>query len=321
MRTDSESVSKPGRRPPNTVAMTRRVAFSRMDDLLASSPKPKPFLKWAGGKRKLLSEILPQLGSIRGAYFEPFLGAGAVLLGLDPRIPKFGNDINGELINTWLCIQRDPEGLLFELQKLDHSKEAFLEIRALDRKTGWLRTATPHQRAARTIYLNKTCFNGLYRVNSKGHFNVPFADYKNPRIVDEGNLRSVSTFLNTADERGGNPLFQCSDYEAFVEQAKSGDVVYFDPPYAPISKTASFVGYASGGFGEFKQLQLRDTAAKLINRGVRVLISNSDSELINDLYSSEYGFQKKRLSVARPIAAKPTSRGAVGELLILGLPQ
>jgi DNA adenine methylase len=281
----------------------------------------RPFLKWAGGKRKLLNYIIPRLGPLNGRYFEPFLGAGSVLLSLPTDLPKSGNDINGELINAWISVRDNPAALLETLRTFTNSREEFELVRNLDRDPNWKENTDSILRAARTIYLNKTCFNGLYRVNSRGEFNVPFGNYKSPRVADDETIFEVSRILNTRDRTGCTPVIANSNYKQFVESAKPGDVVYFDPPYAPLSETASFVAYSSGGFGQSDQVQLRDTAAALMERGVRVLISNSDTNLINDLYTPKYGFKKTRVEVARPIAAKTSSRKSVGELLIQGIPK
>jgi len=244
-----------------------------------------------------------------------------VFLTLPRDLPKSGNDINEELINAWSSVRDHPLALLEKLRTFTNSRDEFEIVRSLDRDPKWRENADPISRAARTIYLNKTCFNGLYRVNSRGEFNVPFANYKNPRLADDETILEVSAILNAKDKTGQTPVIANTDYTQFVETAKTGDVVYFDPPYAPLSETASFVGYASAGFGQRNQVQLRDAAAALVKRGVRVLISNSDTKLINELYTSDYGFKKNRIEVARPIAARTSSRKSVGELLIEGVPE
>ena len=282
---------------------------------------PRPFLKWAGGKRKLLPHILPRLGGISGTYFEPFLGAGATFLALEEHVPKIAGDINKELVTTWNAIKDNPEGVINCLRPLDNSKATFLRVRDFDRDPSWDLRSSPEEKAARTIFLNKTCFNGLYRVNSSGFFNVPYAALKNPRILDADNLQQVSAFLNALDRNQKTPAIENCSYVDLVAQASAGDVVYFDPPYAPLSSTSSFVGYDRQGFGDVDQLQLRNTCLELMDRGVRVLISNSNAQQIRDLYKPALGFRRTKISVSRLVAAAPSSRAPISELLIVGKPR
>lgn len=289
-------------------------------EILGPKIEPRPFLKWAGGKRSLVNVISHYLDQADGAYFEPFLGAGALFLTRNPRIRKYGNDINAELINTWVEIRDDPNGLLQELALLDNSKETYLRVRELDRLSGWPKDFSKSARAARTIFLNKTCFNGLYRVNSKGEFNVPFGNYKNPRFYDPEAILVVSEFLNAEDEHGGVATLTNLDFEEAVERSQRGDIVYFDPPYAPVSKSASFVSYSPGGFNESEQIRLRDLATKLADRGVGVVLSNSDTPIVRELYSPLNGFELTELTVGRAIAAQSNSRKPAKELIITRLP-
>lgn len=283
-------------------------------------PKPKPFLKWAGGKRALLDQILPELSLSGGSYFEPFLGAGAVLLALPRETPKFASDSNGELINAWSVVRDAPTELIRSLEGFDHSKATFLKVRALDRSPSWLANASNIERAARTIYLNRTCFNGLYRVNSKGQFNVPFGSYKRPDFVNNENIHAVSDFLGAREGQPAMVTFANTDFAEAVRKATTGDTVYFDPPYAPISETSSFVSYTSAGFGFSEQERLRDLSVELVRRGVRVLISNAHVESIEKLYSGLKGFSMRVVRAPRPIAASGKNRGSVGEFLISGMP-
>lgn len=285
------------------------------------APKPKPFLKWAGGKRALLSDILPEIFLTQGAYYEPFLGAGAVLLALPRERRKVANDLNSELINAWSVVRDSPSSLIQELEKLDHSKSTFLRVRALDRSPSWPTEFGNIERAARTIYLNKTCFNGLYRVNSKGHFNVPYGSYTKPDIVSTRNINAVSEFLSPVALPPPKVTFLNTDFENAVTTASEGDAVYFDPPYAPISSTSSFVSYTSAGFGFGEQERLRDLAVDLVRRGVRVLISNAHVESIEALYTGVKNFSMRTVSAPRAIAANGLKRVSVGELLISGVPK
>lgn len=281
---------------------------------------PRPFLKWAGGKRRLLSQIIPRLGHIEGTYFEPFLGAGAVFLSVSGDVPRVAGDINAELVNAWQMVRDEPDHLIQRLQEMKPDKQTFLEVRALDRSVGWPEELSDLDKAVRTIFLNLTAYNGMFRVNKRGEFNVPFAGRIDPR-VDVENLLRVSRVLNTRDRNGDLPVIEHSNYRETTQDASRGDVVYFDPPYAPISPTSAFVSYSKEGFGEVDQLELRDHSLALMTRGVRVLISNSDSELIRNLYKASDGFETIGLRVSRSVAASGKSRQPIQELLILGILQ
>lgn len=278
---------------------------------------PRPFLKWAGGKRRLLAHIVPQLGQIEGTYFEPFLGAGAVFLSIPTDVPRVAGDINAELINTWETVRDEPLLLIEKLREIKTDKETFLEKRALDRSAEWLEGSSNVDKAARTVYLNMTAYNGMFRVNSKGEFNVPFAGRSNPRVNEE-NLLRVSLSLNTMDKNHQFPVIKHSNYKDLIQEASRGDVVYLDPPYAPISSSSTFVSYSKEGFGEMDQIELRDNCIELMRRGVRVITSNSDSDLIRSLYSESDGFQIFGLQISRSVAASGKSRAPIQELLIVG---
>lgn len=291
-----------------------------MKELASAGGDLKPFLKWAGGKRRLVPKIKELLGQFQGAYFEPFLGAGAVLLAMPKDVDKIGNDINAELVNLWETVRDRPVELADTLSGFENSKDLYLQIRALDRLPFWPDEISPLARAARTLFLNKTCYNGLYRVNSKGEFNVPFGNYKNPALADEAHLLEVSSFLSSNPSGCGTTHFTNSDFEDVVGAAKAGDAVYFDPPYAPISETSSFVSYSKNGFNGTEQARLRNVAENLIRKGVRVVLSNSDTPAIRELYAKKRGFEISEIRVARPIAASASSRTDVGEVLIYGGP-
>lgn len=295
------SRSRAGKHAPEQTSF----AFKRID--LA-----RPFLKWAGGKRQLLPEIRKHFPLEVGTYFEPFVGAGAVLFDLQPPRAVI-NDANEELINCYEVIRSNPEKLirLARGHERNDSKEYFYELRSLDRKPG-LGSLPAEERAARVIYLNKTGFNGLYRVNRHGHFNVPYRHHaKTPQIVDPEVIRAVSRYLNGARVEMGS-----GDYAAAVDGARAGDFVYFDPPYDPVSQTSSFTGYAPGGFGEGEQRALKRLCDDLDERGCRVLLSNSDTALVRDLFRNRNRYALREVRARRSINSKGTRRGAVGELLI-----
>lgn len=278
--------------------------------------KPQPFLKWAGGKRALLPEIQSRIPDFRGKYIEPFLGAGALFLSQPKEQSKLVNDFNSDLIEVYLVIRDQPKELLEELRSHINSKEYFLEVRSWDRSPEFKNETTPIQRAARFIYLNKTCFNGLYRVNSKGFFNVPFGSYKKPDFINEQNINEVSRFLNFQLDDGYATEFLSGDYRQATAKAVLEDFVYLDPPYDPVSETSSFVAYQQSGFGRQDQVDLRDELIRLTNGGVPVLLSNSDTEFIENLYTVGDFFEIERVTVNRAISAKATTRGKIQEVLI-----
>ena len=272
--------------------------------------KPKPFVKWVGGKRQLLAQFRrlnlypPEKFDIRtGRYFEPFVGGGAVFFDLLPE-KGFLSDLNKELVITYNVIKNDVEGLIASLKKHKIDKEYFLNIRAKDSKA--LNDLTV---ASRFIFLNRTCFNGLYRVNSKGGFNVPYGKYTNPLICDESNLRKVSKSLQNIE-------IKHQDYKEVLKTAKKGDFVYFDPPYYPVSKTASFTSYTSEAFLDKEQIELRDTVLELNKRGCFVMLSNSDTSFINKIYSGLKGIRVNKVEAGRAINSKGSGRGKITEVLV-----
>ncbi|KKS53584.1 MAG: hypothetical protein UV61_C0025G0012 [Candidatus Gottesmanbacteria bacterium GW2011_GWB1_43_11] len=272
--------------------------------------KPKPFVKWVGGKRQLLAQFRrlnlypPEKFDIRtGRYFEPFVGGGAVFFDLLPE-KGFLSDLNKELVTTYNIIKNDVEGLIASLKKHKIDKEYFLNIRAKDSKA--LNDLTV---ASRFIFLNRTCFNGLYRVNSKGGFNVPYGKYTNPLICDESNLRKVSKSLQNIE-------IKHQDYKEVLKTAKKGDFVYFDPPYYPVSKTASFTSYTAEAFLDKEQIELRDTVLELNKRGCFVMLSNSDTPFINKIYSGLKGIRVNKVEAGRAINSKGSGRGKITEVLV-----
>ncbi|MGK7944074.1 MAG: DNA adenine methylase [Microcystaceae cyanobacterium] len=275
------------------------------------NPLAQPFLKWAGGKRQLLPVIKQYVPKKFNQYYEPFVGAGAVLFSLQPK-KSLINDTNGELINCYQVIKDNPEELIALCQehKEKNSKEYFYSLREQDRIDNFKDIINPLSRAARIIYLNKTCFNGLFRVNSSGQFNVPYGSYSNPVIADPAVIKSVSAYLNERDVEISNV-----DFAEAVSNAKKGAFIYFDPPYHPISDTSSFTGYSVNGFGEAEQVRLKELCDELTERGCQVLLSNSSASLIKEIYSDPK-YEIVDVKASRAINAVASRRGRINELLI-----
>lgn len=288
-------------------------------DIEVHDPLARPFLKWAGGKRSLLNEILPRIPEFSGRYIEPFLGAGAVLLAIPADVPKLANDFNSELISVYTSIRDSKEELLHELRKHRNNQEHFLRVRAWDRRDDYANRSTI-EKAARFIFLNKTCFNGLYRVNSNGEFNVPFGHYRNPEIFSRNHLQRISDLLNGIDIDGSKVAprvkFKSGDYRNLTSQARKGDFVYFDPPYDPLTSTASFVNYQKEGFTRVNQVELRDELVRLSKMSIPVLLSNSDTPFIRKIYREAGIFKIASIKARRAIGASAASRGMVSEVLI-----
>lgn len=269
-----------------------------------------PVVKWVGGKRQLLPEIKKYSPKKFNTYFEPFVGGGAVLFELQPK-QAVVNDINKELINVYSVIQNNVEELIEKLSDTDNfsnTSECYYKVRELDREPQKYNKLTGVDRAARILYLNKTCYNGLYRVNSMGEFNSPFGSYKNPNIANAVTLKAVNKYFNEA-----NIKFLNGDFEKTVKTAKKDDFVYFDPPYAPISKTSNFTGYNENGFGENEQIRLKELCDTLNKKRVKFLLSNSDCEFIRDLYKD---YNIVTIKAKRTINSNANNRGAISEVLI-----
>lgn len=276
--------------------------------------KPKPFVKWVGGKRQLLKQFKSQhlyppdeFNPITGRYFEPFVGGGAVFFDLLPK-QAFLSDLNNELVVTYNVIKNNVEELVISLKKHKISKKYFLNIRAKDPKK-----LSDIEVASRFIYLNRICFNGMYRVNSHGGFNVPYGKFTNPLICDDVNLRKISKALKYV-------LIKKQDYKEVLKKAKKGDFVYFDPPYYPINKTSNFTSYTKDVFLEKEQLELRDTFVELTKRGCFVMLSNSDTLFINTIYK-EIEIKNRLIRVnkvyaGRMINSDASKRGKITEVLI-----
>ncbi len=271
---------------------------------MSGSIVPRPFLKWAGGKTQLLGELTARLPSYFLVYHEPFVGGGALFFHLYRKgwIRRASiADINPELIDTFVAVRDCVEDVIERLATYPHDEEFYYALRAQDPWSMDLPT-----RAARMIYLNKTGYNGLYRVNKQGKFNVPFGRYKLPNYCDEENLRAVSAALQQVE-------ILCTSFETILERAKPGDFVYLDPPYAPRSSTANFTAYHTGGFDHDAQVKLGDVFRELTERGVNVMLSNSDVALIRSLYSD---FNISQVFANRAINSKASKRGRVTELII-----
>lgn len=270
-------------------------------------PTPRPFLKWAGGKGALLHELLPRVEQARpfSRYFEPFVGGGALFFELarQGKLPPEATlaDANPHLIETYQGVRDCPAEVIRLLQHHQnrHSRDYFYEIRAKNPEK------LP-EKAARIIYLNRTCFNGLYRENSRGRFNVPIGRYKNPRICDATNLNACSRTLTKVN-------LALQPFDMLCKNIQTGDFVYFDPPYHPLSKTASFTAYARCGFGEEKQRLLAHVFAKLAKKGAKLLLSNSMTDLVCELYA---GFTIEQVYAARSVNSNPNRRGKVPEALV-----
>ena len=263
-----------------------------------------PIVKWVGGKRQLMFELLKNMPKSYNRYFEPFIGGGALFFELQPE-NAYISDMNEELINLYSVVRDNVYELISDLNKHEISKEYFLEIRNLDR-TNEYKNLSNVQRASRFIYLNRTCFNGLYRVNSQGQFNVPFGNYKNPRIVDENNLLNCSELLK-------NTEIKCADFSEILTKVKKGDFVYFDPPYVPLNETSSFTSYTKDGFDMDMQFKLRDICDELDSMGVKFMLSNSDTKFVNELYSN---YEIKKVFASRAVNANAEGRGKITEVLV-----
>ena len=274
--------------------------------ITVTSPRlaPRPFLKWAGGKGRLIEQYQPYFPRRFRRYCEPFLGGGAIFFHLSDSCQQARlADLNEELVNVYACVQNEVEAVieLLERHRLNHCQTYYYAVRSQVTLT------SPTQRAARLIYLNKTCFNGLYRENSKGYFNVPMGRYKNPKICDAATLRLASQALQCTD-------IACEPFTDILEQAyQHDDFVYFDPPYHPISATSSFTGYSRYGFNAEDQARLQQTFACLADRGVQVMLSNSDCPFIRDLY---HDFHIHEIQASRAINSNAKRRGKISELLI-----
>lgn len=268
----------------------------------------QPFTKWTGGKRQLLPVIRELMPKTYNRYFEPFVGGGALFFDLAPKDAVI-NDFNAELINCYQQIKDNPQELI-EILKVHqeyNSKEYYLDLRSADRDER-IDIMSEVQRAARILYMLRVDFNGLYRVNSKNQFNVPYGRYKNPKIVDEELISAISVYLNN------NQLeIKTGDFEKAIVDVRTGDFVYFDPPYIPLSETSAFTSYTHEGFSFADQVRLRDAFKRLSDTGAYVMLSNSSSALVEELYKD---FNIHYVEATRTNGAKSSSRGKISEIIV-----
>ncbi len=279
----------------------------------AGEQRVAPFVKWAGGKTSLLPHLFPHVPLRLSNYFEPFLGGGALFFGICSRTTSFNahlSDTNNELIKAYSVIKESPEELIPLLSNFQSEYDSEVDKSAyFYRKREW-RPTDPIESAARLIFLNKTCYNGLYRVNSKGEFNVPFGRYKKPRIINSESIRSASHALAVTKAE-----LCTTSYKDALGSCRAGDFVYLDPPYQPPSKTSSFTDYTPDGFTEKDQEELAEEFVKLVDRGCTVLLSNSDTALTRKLYRD---FETKKVTANRPINSVGAGRKGYKELIVLG---
>lgn len=269
-----------------------------------------PFVKWAGGKTQLLDKLVALMPKQYNHYFEPFVGGGALLFRLDPREFTI-NDYNSELVQAYRCFSNpiDTEKLIERLKfhQENHSEEHYYEVRSMDKSPDFL-SLPSYERAARMIYLNKSCFNGLYRVNSKGFFNVPSGKKKNVVCYEGRNIHEITDFFKESKSEILN-----GDFEKAVSNAKKGDFVYFDPPYDTWENKDSFTSYAKSPFGKNEQKRLADCFKSLSNKGVYLMLSNHNTDFIRELYKD---FNIHVVEAKRMINSKADGRGDVEEVII-----
>ena len=268
----------------------------------------KPIVKWAGGKRQLLHEITPLIPDF-STYIEPFVGGGAVLLHLQPS-HAIVNDSNSELINMYRCVRDCTDELLVLLRNHEkhNSADYYYQVRAWDREPDYAQRPCV-ERAARILYLNKTCYNGLYRVNSSGYFNTPYGRYQHPQIVNEPALRQLADYLHR------DVTLLCGDYTQALRNLPRDSFVYLDPPYMPVNSTSSFTSYTQNGFTFDDQIRLKNECDRLAAQGIHFLQSNSDTPEIRELYSD---YEIVTVKAHRAVNSRADKRGKVNEVLIRG---
>lgn len=266
-----------------------------------------PVLKWAGGKRQLLNTLIPLLPEEYSIYCEPFFGGGALFFALQPHFACI-NDVNHDLMRVYSVIKNNVDALIERLRKFQNNKDHFYQVRRWDRNQNTYMLLSDIEKAARIIYLNRTCFNGLFRVNRLGEFNVPYGSYVNPNIVNEPLLRAVSGYLNEAE------IEICTgDYAEILNKLPENAFVYLDPPYDPVSETASFTSYVKGGFSREAQIKLRQYCDKLDERGIKFMLSNSATEFICKQYAK---YNIDIISARRLIGADASKRGETEEVIV-----
>ena len=292
----------------NTIAKNKVIK----DDVLARSSEiegaqavnmTRPLLKWAGGKTQLLGEILPKMPKKYGRFIEPFFGGGAVFFAVRPAGGIIA-DSNPELVNLYRSVAADVDGVMEQLRRYENTEEVFYAVRALDSAK-----LSNVEAAARTIFLNRTCFNGLYRVNKSGKFNVPFGRYKNPKIIDEDALKAASALLK-------NTTIICGDYKTVLkENAKTGDFIFLDPPYLPVSEYADFKRYTKEQFYEEDHVELAEEVKRLHELGCHVILTNSNHPLVHEQYRK---FSVEVVQTKRYISCN--GKGRTGEDVIVTVP-
>lgn len=266
-----------------------------------------PVLKWVGGKRQLIEAFSPLLPQRYTSYCEPFVGGGALLFHLQPKT-AYVNDINSDLMRVYTVIKDQVDELIEEIKTYKNESTFFYSVRDWDRDRQKYDSLSDVKKAARILYLNKTCYNGLYRVNNAGEFNSPFGNYRNPNIVNEPVLRAVSSYFNNS-----TVTFTSVDYTEVLSNVKKGTFVYLDPPYDPISETSNFTGYSRGGFSKEEQVRLRMCCDELDKRGIKFMLSNSATDFIKDQYSA---YNITEVHAKRVINSVGTKRGDVDEIVV-----
>lgn len=266
-----------------------------------------PVLKWVGGKRQLIEAFSPLLPQKYTSYCEPFVGGGALLFHLQPKT-AYVNDINSDLMRVYTVIKDQVDELIEEIKTYKNESTFFYSVRDWDRDRQKYDSLSDVKKAARILYLNKTCYNGLYRVNNAGEFNSPFGNYRNPNIVNEPVLRAVSSYFNNS-----TVTFTSVDYTEVLSNVKKGTFVYLDPPYDPISETSNFTGYSRGGFSKEEQVRLRMCCDELDKRGIKFMLSNSATDFIKDQYSA---YNITEVHAKRVINSVGTKRGDVDEIVV-----
>lgn len=275
---------------------------------MKTAARIQPFVAWAGGKQQLLPEIeqeIKRAGHVT-TYYEPFVGGGSVLFDLLPRKAVI-NDYNAELINAYRVIMTNVEGLISQLETLENTAEEYYRIRALDRAPGYQQLSKV-KKAVRFIYLNKTCFNALYRVNRQGYFNTAYGKREKVQIVQADNLRKISQYLNSNDIR-----FYSGDFANILDNVEPDSLMYIDPPYVPENEIANFTRYTDNQFRETDQRRLANQCQRLNRVGVKFIASNSDTPIVRELYR---GFNFYHVSARRFINVKGAGRNRIAELLI-----
>ena len=270
-----------------------------------ANTKIKPVVKWAGGKRQLLNELMVRVPAKYNRYFEPFVGGGALVFALLPRNAVI-NDYNRELMNMYRVIRDRVEELIEDLKKHVNTREYYYKIRNIDREPDRYNRLTPVEKASRFIYLNRTCYNGLYRVNSRGEFNVPYGNYKNPVWLDENNLRLMSEYLKTV-------VILNDDFEIIRDMVHEGDFVYFDPPYVPLNSTSNFTSYTDKGFSLEDHKRLKNLCDYVDRIGAKFMLSNSYTEFTLELYR-EYNIEV--VKAKRAINSDGSKRGEIREIIV-----